>query len=193
MVSAIIAHIAPCVYCPPFSLVPGKYDFIYPGSNLLFSNGGSSNLIIPFSLSIKCFSKLSIEIYFLSLSPALEIVAQLCAILSILHSSFCKLPSIFPSSINALLYHLPSHPAVFNAFFKSCIIFSYFIALSSSPRFLQIGIQFASILYIKNPSQILSPLPLFPTVLNPSFQSPEPILGSPFSPKLIAFCIALWQ
>ena len=51
--SAIIAQIAECVYCPPFSLTPGKYAFIYPGSNLLFSNGGSSNFIIPFSLSTK--------------------------------------------------------------------------------------------------------------------------------------------
>jgi len=35
----------------------------------------------------------------------------------------------------------------------------------------------------KKPNHMLSPFPLFPTVLNPSFQSPEPILGNPFSPK----------
>ena len=50
---AIIVQIAPCVYCPPFSLVPGIYDFIYPGFNLLFSNGGSNIFITPISLSIK--------------------------------------------------------------------------------------------------------------------------------------------
>ena len=40
---------------------------------------------------------------------------------------------------------------------------------------------------------MLSPFPLFPTVLNPSFQSPEPIFGIPCSPKLIALSIALIQ
>ena len=48
-----------------------------------------------------------------------------------------------------------------------------------------------NISYKKNPSQTLSPFPLFPTVFNPSFQSPEPILGSPFSPKFNDFSIAL--
>ena len=48
---AIIAHIAACVYCPPFSLIPGGYDLIYPGFTLDFSNGGSNNLIILFSLN----------------------------------------------------------------------------------------------------------------------------------------------
>ena len=40
---------------------------------------------------------------------------------------------------------------------------------------------------------MLSPFPLFPTVLNPSFQSPEPILGNPFSPKFNDFSIAFFQ
>jgi len=52
---------------------------------------------------------------------------------------------------------------------------------------------FSKIPYKKNPSHTLSPLPLFPTVLNPSFQSPEPILGNPFSPKLRLFSIAFLQ
>ena len=45
----------------------------------------------------------------------------------------------------------------------------------------------------RNRSQTLSPFPLFPTVLNPSFQSPEPILGIPCSPKFILLSIAFIQ
>ena len=189
MVWAIIVQVAAWVYCPPFSLVPGKYAFIYPGSNLLFSNGGSNNFIIPISLSTKWFSRLSIAIYFLSLLPAPEIVAQLCDMLSILHSSFCKLPSASPSSVKALLYHLPSQALLFNALFSSSIINWYFSFFSKFPILSQIGINSFNTAYMKKPSHTLSPFPFAPTLLIPSFQSPVPILGRPCSPK---FPIPVW-
>ena len=129
----------------------------------------------------------------MSLSPALEIAAQLCEILSILHSSFSILPKASPLSINARLYHLPSHALVLSALFSFSDISSYLLALSSSPLSLQIGSIFFKITYRKKPSHTLSPFPLFPTLLNPSFQSPEPILGSPFSPKFKECSIALIQ
>ena len=47
--------------------------------------------------------------------------------------------------------------------------------------------------YKKNPSHMLSPFPLFPTVFIPSFQSPAPILGNPFSPKSSFLLIAFMQ
>ena len=40
---------------------------------------------------------------------------------------------------------------------------------------------------------MLSPFCLFPTVFKPSFQSPEPILGNPCSPKFRLLSIALMQ
>ena len=138
----------------------------------------------------------------MSLSPAFDIVLQLCAILSILHSSFSILPSVFPSSINALLYHLPSHPFEFSVLFNCCIINLYFsilfsiVASFSNKLFFICSIIFVNLsntLYKKNPSHTLSPLPLGPTLFIPSFQSPLPILGKPFSPKFKLLSIAFIQ
>ena len=47
--------------------------------------------------------------------------------------------------------------------------------------------------YKKKPNHTLSPFPSGPILLNPSFQSPIPIFGKPFSPKLHALLIALLQ
>ena len=127
------------------------------------------------------------------MSPASDIIDQLCAILSILHSSFCILPKIFPSSVYALLYHLPSQPSVFKVLFKSCFTFEYCSTFLSSFFCSHIGMKRFNISYRKNPSHMLSPFPLFPTVLNPSFQSPDPIFGIPCSPKLMLLSIALIQ
>ena len=91
------------------------------------------------------------------------------------------------------MYHLPSQPLVFKAFFSSVFIVSYLSALTMSCLEMQIGINFSSIEYKKNPSQTLSPFPLLPTSLNPSFQSPEPILGRPFLPNCNALSIAFIQ
>ena len=46
------------------------------------------------------------------------------------------------------------------------------------------GINCIKILYKNHPSQTLSPCPSVPTLLNPSFQSPEPIKGKPCFPNL---------
>ena len=56
----------------------------------------------------------------------------------------------------------------------------YLSSLSLSPFCLINGKNLLITKYWKNPSHTLSPFPLLPTSLNPSFQSPVPILGIPF-------------
>ena len=126
---------------------------------------------------------------FFSLSAAPEITPQLCEIPSILHSSFSILPRGVPSSINARLNHFPSHAFLLTFLCKFVMTSLYF---SSSSIFI-ILIHLFKISYKKNASHTLSPFPCTPTFESPSFQSPEPILGNPFSPKSKALSIAFLQ
>ena len=52
----------------------------------------------------------------------------------------------------------------------------------ASRRFVQNGAKSASVFKRNQPTQTLSPLPWSPTLLIPSFQSPEPISGKPCEP-----------
>ena len=118
-------------------------------------------------------------------SPAPDRTDQLCAIESIWHSSLLCDPSgvaivevgaAIPLAVPAVLLDVPAQPSsprrrsarrrqgrrAPRASSANC--------LSTSHR--------------KKASQTLSPLPCLPTRFMPSFQSPEPISGSPCSPNL---------
>ncbi len=86
--SAITDHIAPCVYWPPFSRIPGGYPLMYPGSISLRSNGGAKSRIKPASRSTSSVDTDAIAWRALSGCPPPLMTAQLWLSVSIRHSAF---------------------------------------------------------------------------------------------------------
>jgi len=105
------------------------------------------------------------------------------AMASIRHSSLLIDPSHCPASVKARRYHCPSQ-ACSSIDKASCSLRSrYRSARSASPCCLHKSVNRFSTSHRNQPSHTLSPRPLAPTRLIPSFQSPIPISGSPCSPK----------
>src|SRR5215471_10117555 len=103
-----------------------------------------------------------------------EMTAQVWAMESIRHSSFCAEPSGVPSSKYARRYQSPSHAFSRPSFnLLRCRLYlstRVFISCCSHK-----GMKEVSTVDKNQPSQTLSPLPATPTRFIPSFQSPEPI------------------
>src|SRR6476659_5229295 len=56
MANANTDQIAPCVYWPPFSRMPGGYALMYPGSSGVLSKGGVKSRTKPSSRRTRYFS-----------------------------------------------------------------------------------------------------------------------------------------
>jgi len=88
-----------------------------------------------------------------------------------------------PLSKYARRYQSPSHPCASRLPRKRAASATQVPANASSPRPRASSAKSSSTAYKKNPSHTLSPRPSAPTRFIPSFQSPPPMEGSPWTPK----------
>src|SRR5580765_571962 len=102
-----------------------------------------------------------------------------CAIESMRASSFWREPSGVPLSKKARRYHLPSQASRSTTAANSSERLRHQEANSRSPRLAHTPANFFKTSTRNQASQTLSPFPLSPTLLMPSFQSHEPIRGKP--------------
>jgi hypothetical protein len=106
-----------------------------------------------------------------------------------LHSSFITDPSGVPSSKYARRYQSPSQASSTIPVSQRASL-RYRCARSARSRRAQIGANSFSTVMRNHPSHTLSPRPMWPTRFIPSFQSPDPMSGSPWAPNFIAQAMA---
>src|SRR5688572_1830323 len=105
---ACASQMAAWVYCPPFSLVPGGYPWIYPGCGCDVSKGGARSNTIPSLGLTRSDSALSMPRRILSWFSPPASTAHDCARESMRASLFAWEPSGDPSSKNPRTYQSPS-------------------------------------------------------------------------------------
>src|SRR6185312_1959356 len=86
MANAITDQIAPWVYWPPFSRMPGGYALMYPGSSGVWSKGGEKSRTKPSSRWTRYFSTAAMARADRVGLAARDISLHDCAIESMRHS-----------------------------------------------------------------------------------------------------------